>query len=148
MPQIKDSKTLAAAALNDRRPPAVSLSAPAAASPELLTVPSPTFTAQDKLRILAEVDAGGRPGAVGAIVRREGFTRRRCRLRRQRAGRLRRAKPRQARPKPLNQTRWRRNLRFRGGRTSAEAALARAETIIELQKKVAALLAPSGATAV
>jgi len=82
MPQIKDSKTLAAAGAETivgLRPS--SLSAPAAASPELLDRPRRrTFTAQDKLRILAEVDrAAGVPGAVGAIVRREGFTRRRCR---------------------------------------------------------------------
>jgi len=39
-----------------------------------------TFTAQDKLRILGEVDcAAGVLGAVGAIVRREGLTRQRCR---------------------------------------------------------------------
>ena len=47
----------------------------AAASPELLYCPRRrTFTAQDKLRILGEVDrAAGVPGAVGAIVRREGL---------------------------------------------------------------------------
>ena len=76
MPQIKDSKTLAAAGgetIVGLQPS--SLSAPAAASPELLDRPRRrTFTAQDKLRILAEVDrAAGVPGAVGAIVRREGL---------------------------------------------------------------------------
>ena len=76
MPQIKDSKTLAAAGADkeDGRRPTI-VSAPAAASPELLDRPRRrTFTAQDKLRILAEVDrAAGVPGAVGAIVRREGL---------------------------------------------------------------------------
>src|ERR1017187_75419 len=76
MPQIKDSKTLAAAGgetIVGLQPS--SLSAPAAASPELLDRPRRrTFTAQDKLRILGEVDrAAGVPGAVGAIVRREGL---------------------------------------------------------------------------
>jgi transposase len=49
------------------------VSAPAAASPELLDRPRRrTFTAQDKLRILGEVDrAAGSPGAIGAIMRRE-----------------------------------------------------------------------------
>ena len=76
MPQIKDSKNLAAAGADkeDGRRPTI-VSAPAAASPELLDRPRRcTFTAQDKLRILAEVDrAAGVPGAVGAIVRREGL---------------------------------------------------------------------------
>jgi len=76
MPQIKDSRTLAAAGADkeDGRRPTI-VSAPAAASPELLDRPRRrTFTAQDKLRILAEVDrAAGVPGAVGAIVRREGL---------------------------------------------------------------------------
>jgi transposase-like protein len=58
MPQIKDSYSLAAVA-----------------SPELLDRPGRrTFTAQDKLRILAEADrAASVPGGVGAIVRREGL---------------------------------------------------------------------------
>src|SRR5208337_5216478 len=76
MPQIKDSKTLAAAGADKeegRRPTIVS--APAAASPELSGRPRRrTFTAQDKLRILAEADrAAGVPGGIGAIVRREGL---------------------------------------------------------------------------
>src|ERR1017187_4135828 len=76
MPQIKDSKTLAAAGgetIVGLQPS--SLSAPAAASPELLDRPRRrTFTAQDKLRILGEADrAAGVPGGVGAIVRREGL---------------------------------------------------------------------------
>ena len=82
MPQIKDSKTHKAAGADkeDGRRPTI-VSAPAAASPELLDrLRRRTFTAQDKLRILAEVDrAAGVPGAVGAIVRREGLARQRCR---------------------------------------------------------------------
>ena len=76
MPQIKDSKTLAAAGADKeegRRPTIVS--APAAASPEFSDRPRRrTFTAQDKLRILGEADrAAGVPGAIGAMVRREGL---------------------------------------------------------------------------
>jgi len=75
MRRIKDSKTRAAAGADKeegRRPTIVS--APAAASPELLDRPRRrTFTAQDKLRILGEADrAAGVPGGVGAIMRREG----------------------------------------------------------------------------
>lgn len=48
---------------------------PEAVSPELLTQPRRrTFTARDKLRILAEVDAArGTPGGIGAVMRREGL---------------------------------------------------------------------------
>ena len=140
MPQIKDSKTFAAAGADkeDGRRPTI-VSAPAAASPELLDRPRRrTFTAQDKLRILAEVDrAAGVPGAVGAIVRREGlYSSALSDWRRQRAAgafeALSPAKrgPKTAEPNPLaaELARSRReNLRLK-------QRLARAETIIELQK--------------
>ena len=76
MPRTTDSEPFAAAGAETeegRRPTMVS--APAAASPELLDRPRRrTFTAQDKLRILGEVDrAAGSPGAIGAIMRREGL---------------------------------------------------------------------------
>ena len=148
MPQIKDSKTLAAAGADrkDGRRPTI-VSAPAAASPELLDRPRRrTFTAQDKLRILGEVDrAAGVPGAVGAIVRREGlYSSALSDWRRQRAAgafeALSPAKrgPKTAEPNPLaaELARSRReNLRLK-------QRLERAEAIIELQKKVAALLGP------
>src|SRR5271157_5406214 len=140
MPQIKDSKTLAAAGADkeDGRRPTI-VSAPAAASPELLDRPRRrTFTAQDKLRILAEVDrAVGVPGAVGAIVRREGlYSSALSDWRRQRAAgafdALSPAKrgPKTAEPNPLaaELARSRReNLRLK-------QRLERAEAIIELQK--------------
>src|ERR1019366_6643795 len=76
MPLINDDKTLAAAGAGteEGRRPAI-VSAPAAASPELLNRPRRrTFTAQDKLRILGEADrAAGAPGGGGAIMRREGL---------------------------------------------------------------------------
>ena len=103
MPPIKDSKTLVAAGADKeegRRPTIVS--APAATSPELSERPRRrTFTAQDKLRILGEADrAAGVPGAVGAIVRRQGlYSSALSDWRRQRARRrLRSAEPGQARP--------------------------------------------------
>jgi len=73
MPEIKDSKTLAAAGAETivgLRP-----SAPAAASPEILDRPRHrTFTAQDKLCILAEADrSAGVPGGIGAIVYRNSY---------------------------------------------------------------------------
>ena len=49
-------------------------SSPPAASPELVDRPrrQRTFTATDKVRILAEIDRAG-PGGSGAILRREGL---------------------------------------------------------------------------
>ena len=55
-----------------RRPTVVP--APLAASPELSQRPRRrTFTAQDKLRILAEVGRATDTGGIGAILRREGL---------------------------------------------------------------------------
>src|ERR1017187_1896322 len=141
MPQIKDSKTLAAAGgetIVGLQPS--SLSAPAATSPELLDRPRRrTFTAHDKLRILGEVDrAAGVPGAVGAIVRREGLYSSAlldCRGRRA-AGAfeaLSPAKrgPKTAEPNPLAEElalSRRDNLRLK-------QRLERAEATIEIQKK-------------
>ena len=56
----------------DRRPTLVP--APAAAPSELSARPRRrTFTAQDKLRILAETDRAPDSGGIGAILRREGL---------------------------------------------------------------------------
>ena len=124
MPRIKDRKTLAAAGADkeDGRRPTI-VSAPAAASPELLDRPRRrTFTAQDKLRILGEVDrAAGVPGAVGAIVRREGlYLSALSDWRRQRAaGAFQALSPAKRGPKTTGQIPWRRNLRFRAETTSA-----------------------------
>jgi transposase-like protein len=76
MPPIKDVKNALSdgAETEECRRPAI-VSAPSAASPELVSRPlRRVFTAKDKLRILAEADrAAGIPGRVGAIVRREGL---------------------------------------------------------------------------
>jgi transposase len=118
MPQIKDIKTLAAA------------------SPELSGRPRRrTFTAQDKLRILAEADrAAGVPGGIGAIVRREGlYSSALTDWRRQRAAGALEALspgPKTAAPNPLAAElalSQRDNLRLK-------KRLERAEAIIELQK--------------
>src|ERR1035437_9515937 len=146
MPRIKDSKTLAAAGADkeDGRRPTI-VSAPAAASPELLDRPRRrTFTAQDKLRILGEADrAAGVPGGVGAIVRREGlYSSALADWRRRRAAaafaapRPAQRGPKTAEPNPLAAElalSRRDNLRLK-------QRLERAEAIIEIQKKVAVLL--------
>ena len=61
-----------AAPERDRRPTIVA--APASVSPELSGRPRRrTFTARDKLRILAATDRAAETGGIGAILRREGI---------------------------------------------------------------------------
>ena len=71
----KEAKTDGAAGIDaegGRRPTAVP--APATAAPELLDRPRRrTFTAQTKLRVLAETDGAADVGGIGAILRREGL---------------------------------------------------------------------------
>jgi len=146
MPPITDGKTLAAAGAeteNGRRPTTVS--APAAASPELVERPRRrNFTAKDKLRILGEVErAAGVPGGVGAIVRREGlYSSALTDWRRQRdAGAfeaLRPAKrgPKSAAPNPLAAE----HAQLQRDNRLLTKRLERAEAIIDLQKKLALLL--------
>ena len=68
----KEAKTNGAAGIDaegGRRPTAVP--APATAAPELLDRPRRrTFTAQTKLRVLAETDGAADVGGIGAILRR------------------------------------------------------------------------------
>ena len=103
-----------------------------------------SFTAQDKLRILGEADrAAGVPGGVGAIMRREGlYSSALSDWRRQRdAGAfeaLSPAKrgPKVAEPNPLA-AELAQSLR---DNSRLKQRLERAEAIVEIQKKVAALL--------
>jgi transposase len=120
------------------------LTAPAAASPELLDRPRRrTFTAQKKLRILAEIDRAADTGGIGAILRREGlYSSALSEWRRQRdsgaLGGLAPAKRgrKSAAPNPLTAelAEARREIARLGRR------LDHAEAIIGIQKKVAALL--------
>ena len=74
MPMLQPQTDAATGAGTDggRRPTVVP--APVAASPELSDRPRRrTFTAQDKLRILAESDRAAATGGIGAILRREGL---------------------------------------------------------------------------
>ena len=118
---------------------------PVAASPELLPGPRRrTFSAQDKLRILAETDRAAESGiSVGAILRREGlYSSTLTDWRRQRAtgayGALTPGKrgPKHAEPNPLaaeHTQLLRENKRL-------TLRLQRAEAVIDIQKKVALLL--------
>ena len=139
-----------AATSGGRRPTLVA--APVAASPELSARPRRrTFTAQDKLRILAETDRAAETGGIGAVLRREGIYSSALtdwrRLRDAGAlGALTPAKrgPTAARANPLTAevALLQRDVAY------LTRSLARAEAIIAVQKKLADLLGipltPSG----
>src|SRR5208282_366595 len=133
----------AGAATNGGRRPTV-VGAPASASPELSDRPRRrTFSAQDKLRILAETDRAAASGGIGAILRREGlYSSALTDWRKQRDagafGALSPAKrgPKTAEPNPLAAE----LARVQRDNARLALRLKRAEAIIELQKKVAELL--------
>jgi transposase-like protein len=99
-----------------------------------------TFTAEYKARILAEAEACTRPGEVGELLRREGlYTSHLTYWRKQRKegalkelGRPRGRKPADRRDQEIAE------LRRRAER--AEAELAKAKKVIEIQGNVSALL--------
>jgi len=141
----------AGAAANGGRRPTV-VAAPASASPELSGRPRRrTFTAQTKLRILTEIDGAADTGRIGAILRREGiYSSSLCDWRRQRdAGAFNALVPARRGPKVAKANPLAAEL-ARSHKSNADLTrrLARAEAIIDIQKKVAALLgiplAPNG----
>jgi transposase len=98
------------------------------------------FTAEYRRRILKEADACKKPGALGALLRREGlYSSLLVNWRRQRAqGELvpGRARKRGPTPKPIDP----RVKQLEVENRRLQRKLARAETIITLQKKVAEIL--------
>lgn len=125
-----------------RRPSAVP--APATAAPELSDRPRRrTFTVQEKLRVLAETDGVAEVGGIGAILRREGlYSSTLTDWRRQRdSGALGALTPAKRGPKPAVRNPLTAEL-AQAKRENARLGrrLERAEAIIEIQKKVAALL--------
>jgi len=129
-----------AGAEEGRRPTVV----PAPAAPELSDRPRRrTFTVQEKLRVLAETDAAAGVGGIGAILRREGlYSSTLSEWRRQRdsgaLGALTPAKrgPKPALPNPLSVE----LAQVKRENARLARRLEHAEAIIEVQKKVAALL--------
>src|SRR5271165_3503818 len=121
------------------RPPFVA--APAAASPELSDRPRRrTFTAQDKLRILAETDRAAETEGIGAVLRREGiYSSALTDWRRQRdAGAFGALTPARRGPKiaeanPLTAA----VAQLQRDNARLTLRLARAEAVIGIQKKVA-----------
>jgi transposase-like protein len=133
-----------------RRPTAVA--APASASPELSDRPRRrTFTAQDKLRILAETDRAAETGGIAAILRREGlYSSALTEWRRLRdAGAFGALVPAKRGPKTIEPNPLAAELALvQRDNARLTRRLERAEAIIDLQKKVAELLgiplAPNG----
>jgi transposase len=144
MPMLprKNDIEAGAPADGDRRPTIVV--APASVSPELSGRPRRrTFTARDKLRILAATDQAAETGGIGAILRREGiYSSTLCDWRRQRdastLGALTPIKrgPKTAEPNPLAAE----ITSLRKDNDHLTRRLARAEAIIAVQKKLADLL--------
>lgn len=142
MPVTQIAAVAGAGTSGGRRPTVVP--APATASPELSGRPRRrTFTVQDKLRILAETDRAAETGGIGAILRREGvYSATLTDWRRQRdAGAYSALVPtrrgrKTAEPNPLTAE----LLLLQRDNVRLTQRLARAEAIIDLQKKVAALL--------
>src|SRR5919106_947948 len=114
---------------------------PGAPDPELVERPKRRrYSAEYKLRVLREADACTRPGEVGALLRREGlYTSHLTYWRKQRKdgalkelGRPRGRKPADRRDREVAE------LRRRAER--AEAELAKARKVIEIQGNVSSLL--------
>ena len=131
-----------AGAEGGRRPTVVP--APAAAMPELSDRPRRrTFTAQAKLQILAETDGAADVGGIGAILRREGlYSSTLTYWRRQRdGGALGGPAPIKRGPKPAARNPLAAELaQVKRENARLGRKLQHAEAIIDIQKKVAALL--------
>jgi transposase len=141
--QTSTNAEAGAATSGGRRPTVVA--APASASPELSSdrPRRRRFTAQDKLRILGETDRAAETGGIGSILRREGlYSSALTDWRRQRDagafGALAPAKrgPKTAEPNPLAAE----MAALQRDNARLTRRLTRAEAIIDIQKKVAALL--------
>lgn len=109
--------------------------------PELVERPRRrTFTGAYKLEVLREADACEKPGEIGALLRREGlYTSHLSAWRKQREeGALKALQKPRGRPKPDPRDAQIERLRRRAER--AEAELAKARKVIEVQGNVSALL--------
>ena len=100
-----------------------------------------SFTAQYKLRILAEADAA-QPGAIGALQRREGlYSSHLVTWRRERqAGMLKGLTPHKRGPKSKRNPQEEEIQKLRRENQRLTEELRKAEIVIDVQKKVGALL--------
>lgn len=144
MPMLPLHNQTAAGAATDGGRKSTVVAAPAAVSPELSNRPKRrTFTAADKLRILAATDRALETGGVGAVLRREGiYSSTLCDWRRQRdAGTLGALTPARRGPKALEANPLTAKLALlEKNNAHLTRCLARAEAIITVQKKLADLL--------
>ena len=138
MPMLPLHNETAANAATGRRPTVVV--APAAISPELSNRPRrKTFTAADKLRILAATDRALETGGVGAVLRREGvYSSTLCDWRRQReAGTLGALTPARRGPKAFEANPLAAKVALlEKNNAHLTRCLARAEAIITVQKNL------------
>jgi transposase-like protein len=100
------------------------------------------FTADYKLRILEEADQAQQPGAIGALLRREGlFSSHLTTWRRERkTGILQALTPHKRGPKSKRNPLAQENQKLQRDNQRLTEQLRKAEIIIDVQKKVAALL--------
>lgn len=144
----KTGRTPATVPAAAKQNPSTVVPAVAAADPEAGTPPRRrTFSAKEKLRILTAADeaaASGEPGAIGAILRREGiYSSMLGEWRRQRDdGAIKGLTPcrRGPQPEPVNPLDGE-VARLRRENARLKDRLARAEQILEVQKKVSEMLA-------
>jgi transposase-like protein len=101
-----------------------------------------TFTAEYKQRILAEADAAAQPGAIGALLRREGlYSSHLVTWRRERqAGVLKGLAPHKRGPKSKRHPQDEEIQKLRRENQRLTEELRKAEIVIDVQKKVGALL--------
>jgi transposase len=100
------------------------------------------FSAAEKLRVLHEADACTQPGQIGALLRREGlYSSQLAKWRRLRArGQLQALTPQQRGPKVVADPLADELASLRRENARLQAQLTRAETIIDVQKKLSQLL--------
>jgi transposase len=101
-----------------------------------------TFTAEYKLRVLAAADAAAAHGGIGALLRREGlYSSHLVTWRRERqAGILKGLTPRTRGPKPTRSPQDEEIRQLREANQRLTEDLRKAAIVIDVQKKVAALL--------
>ena len=114
---------------------------PSAADPEVTaTGRRRSFKAAYKMRILSEVDACQVPGGVGAILRREGlYSSHLVAWRRERDQGVEERFSRKRGPKPSRSPLAKRVRELERDKARLERRLRKAETIIDVQKKLALL---------
>jgi transposase-like protein len=100
-----------------------------------------SFTADYKKRILAEADAVAEPGAIGALLRREGlYSSHLTTWRQERAAGIDHAFSKKRGPKVRRNAMAEENAKLRRQNERLTEELRKAQLIIDVQKKVAALL--------